>query len=95
MSYHQKQSYNVMKYFVDISLKTDFSDEFGYHTYLINQMMGAQSETISFITKYHRILNLNDAKAYLTRVESFLFLFIESRSSFIGRKDFKSFRSTY
>ena len=89
MSYYQKQSYDVMKYFIDISLKTEFSDEFSYHTYLINQMMGAQSEIISFITKYHRILNLNDAKAYLIRVKFFLFRFIASRFFFYRSKGFQ------
>ncbi len=69
MSSNQKQSYDVMKYFINIYLKRDFSDEFHYHNYLINQMMGAQSEIISFIIKFHRILNLKDAEAYLIRVQ--------------------------
>jgi uncharacterized protein (DUF885 family) len=69
MSSNEKQSYDVMKYFVNINLQRDFSEEFCYHNYLINQMFGAQSEIISFITKYHRILNFKDAEAYLIRVE--------------------------
>jgi uncharacterized protein (DUF885 family) len=73
MSSNEKKSYDVMEYFMSINSKRDFSDEFSYHNYLINQMIGAQSEIISFITKFHRILNLKDAEAYLIRVK---FLFI-------------------
>ena len=35
-------------------------------------MMGAQSEIIAFITKFHRILNIKDAEAYLIRVKYFI-----------------------
>jgi uncharacterized protein (DUF885 family) len=74
MSSHQRQSYDVMEYFMNIYLRRDLSDEFNYHHYLINQMFGAQSEIISFIIKFHRILNLKDAEAYLLRVRfSFLY----------------------
>ncbi|UJR37765.1 hypothetical protein I4U23_030458 [Adineta vaga] len=69
MSSTDKQSYEVMEYFMNLHLKQQHSNEFGYHNYLINQMMGAQSEIISFITKFHRILNLNDAEAYLIRIQ--------------------------
>ena len=70
MSTNQKQSYDVMESFMNINLRRDFSEEFGYHSYLINQMMGAQSEIVSFLTKFHRILSLKDAEAYLLRVKS-------------------------
>lgn len=69
MTIHQKQSYDVMEYFMNINAKREYSDEFCYHVYLINQMMGAQSEVVSFIIKYHRVLSLRDAEAYLLRVE--------------------------
>lgn len=82
MSTVEKESYDVMEYFMNINVTREFSQEFCYHSYLINQMMGAQSEVISFITKFHRILNLNDAKAYIIRVkqnkEIRLFLFIKA-----------------
>lgn len=97
MSPHQKESYDVMKYFVNLSVKRDFNPRFNYHNYLINQMMGAQSEIISFITKFHRILNLKDAEAYLLRVKkSILFHYSFNVFSFVkGAKNIKSFRSTY
>ncbi|CAF4527513.1 unnamed protein product [Rotaria sp. Silwood1] len=65
----QRQSYDVMEYFLNMNLKRDLSDEFDYHSYLINQMLGPQFDIISFITKYHRILKLSDAEAYLIRVQ--------------------------
>lgn len=68
MSLTQKQSYEVMEYFVEQNLKREFNDQFEYHHYLINQFMGAQSEIIAFISKYHRIENLNQAEAFLIRV---------------------------
>jgi uncharacterized protein (DUF885 family) len=68
ISSNEKQSYDIIEYFLNINLQRDFSKEFCYHNYLINQMMGAQSEIISFITKFHRILNFQDAQAYLIRV---------------------------
>ncbi|CAF1553140.1 unnamed protein product [Adineta steineri] len=68
MSVNERESYEVMEYFININAKRENSDEFSYHGYLINQMMGAQSEIISIITKFHRILKLNDAEAYLIRV---------------------------
>ena len=55
---------------MNLHINLEHSERFSYHNYLINQMMGAQSETISFITKFHRILNVNDAEAYLIRVDS-------------------------
>ncbi len=64
----ERQSYDVMEYFMNLNFQRDFSEEFSYHNYLINQMNGAQSEIVSFITKFHRILNLKDAEAYLIRV---------------------------
>ena len=70
MSVSERQSYDVMAYFLNINFRRDLSEEFSFHNYLINQMMGAQSEIISFITKFHRILNLQDAEAYLLRVGS-------------------------
>ena len=70
MSTSERQSYEVMEYFLTNNLRRDLSEEFSYHNYLVNQMMGAQSEIISFITKFHRILNLQDAEAYLLRVRS-------------------------
>lgn len=70
MSTSERQSFEVMEYFLTITLRRDLSEEFSYHNYLVNQMMGAQSEIISFITKFHRILNLQDAEAYLLRVRS-------------------------
>jgi len=73
MTVHERQSYDVMEYFMNINAKRDYSDEFCYHFYLINQMMGAQSEIISFITKFHRILSFRDAQAYLLRVKIVLF----------------------
>ena len=66
----EQQSFDVMEYFVQVNLKRDLSDQFEYHRYLINQFMGEQSEIISFISKYHRIINHNDAEAYLIRVRS-------------------------
>ncbi|CAF3562778.1 unnamed protein product [Adineta steineri] len=68
MSVNERESYKVMEYFININAKRENSNEFSYHDYLINQMMGAQSEIISIITKFHRILKLNDAEAYLIRV---------------------------
>ncbi|CAF0969874.1 unnamed protein product [Adineta ricciae] len=69
MSSIDRQSYDVMEYFMNLNIKQEHSERFSYHHYLINQMMGAQSEIISFITKFHRILNVNDAEAYLLRVQ--------------------------
>ncbi|CAF1679687.1 unnamed protein product, partial [Rotaria sp. Silwood1] len=69
ISSDQRQSYDVMEYFLNMNLKRDLSDEFDYHSYLINQMLGPQFDIISFITKYHRILKLSDAEAYLIRVQ--------------------------
>jgi uncharacterized protein (DUF885 family) len=57
-----------MEYFMKINIQRELSNEFSYHHYLINQMNGAQSEIVSFITKFHRILNVKDAEAYLIRV---------------------------
>ncbi len=68
MSSNQKQSFDIMEYFLKIILQRDHSNEFSYHSYLVNQMSGAQSEIIAFITKFHRILNVKDAEAYLIRV---------------------------
>jgi uncharacterized protein (DUF885 family) len=83
MSANQKQSYDIMEYYMNISVNTEHSEEFNYHHYLINQMNGAQSEIISFITKFHRILSINDAEAYLIRVECFISCFLILISSFI------------
>ena len=69
MSSVERQSFDVMKYFLNVNLRCDLSDEFSFHKYLINQMMGAQSEVISFLTKFHRIRNFNEANAYLIRVK--------------------------
>ncbi|CAF4598823.1 unnamed protein product [Rotaria sp. Silwood1] len=69
ISSDQRQSYDVMEYFLNMNLKRDLSDEFDYHNYLINQKAGPQFDIISFITKYHRILKLSDAEAYLIRVQ--------------------------
>lgn len=69
MSPAQKESYDVMDYFLSISLRRELSDEFCYHDYLINQMMGPQTDIISFLVKYHRIDKLRDAEAYLIRVK--------------------------
>ncbi|CAF0722152.1 unnamed protein product [Adineta steineri] len=69
MSVNERESYEVMEYFMNINAKRENSDEFSYHGYLINQKMGAQLEIISIITKFHRILKLNDAEAYLIRVQ--------------------------
>jgi uncharacterized protein (DUF885 family) len=68
MTTTERQSYDVMKYFIEQNLQRDFHDQFEYHQYLLNQFMGAQSEIISFLTKFHRISNENDAEAYLLRV---------------------------
>lgn len=72
MSSVEKQSFEVMEYFFNINLKRELSDEFCYHNYLINQMIGPQADIISFLTKFHRILNLNDARSYILRVRSLL-----------------------
>lgn len=72
MSINERESFQVMEYFLNNNLRRDLSQEFSYHNYLVNQMMGAQSEIISFITKFHRILNRQDAEAYLLRVRSIL-----------------------
>jgi len=83
MSANQKQSYDVMEYYMNISVNTEHSEEFNYHNYLINQMNGAQSEIISFITKFHRILSINDAEAYLIRVKCFISCFLILISCFV------------
>ncbi|CAF0871445.1 unnamed protein product [Rotaria sordida] len=69
ISSDQRESYDVMEYFLNMNLRRELSDEFDYHNYLINQMMGPQFDIISFITKFHRILKLSDAEAYLIRVQ--------------------------
>lgn len=69
MSLIDRQSYEVMEYFMNLFITQEHSERFSYHHYLINQMMGAQSEIISFITKFHRILSVSDAEAYLIRVD--------------------------
>ncbi|CAF3274924.1 unnamed protein product [Rotaria sp. Silwood2] len=69
MSSDQRHSYDIMEYFLNMNLNRELSNEFEYHDYLINQMIGPQFDIISFITKFHRILKLSDAEAYLIRVQ--------------------------
>jgi uncharacterized protein (DUF885 family) len=78
MSPTEKESYDTIQYYLNIHSQRELSEEFDFHNYLINQMMGAQSEIISFITKFHRILNFKDAQAYLIRVR---FIFISNEFS--------------
>lgn len=40
-----------------------------YHTYPANQMFGIQSRIPAFLINYHRIDDLSDAEAYISRVE--------------------------
>ncbi|CAF1385935.1 unnamed protein product [Rotaria sordida] len=69
MSPDQRQSYDILEYYLNINLNRELSNEFDYHNYLINQKSGPQFDIISFIIKFHRILKLSDAEAYLIRVQ--------------------------
>ncbi len=39
------------------------------HSYRFNQMFGAQSQTPTFLINQHRVTNLDDAKAYIARMQ--------------------------
>ncbi|MGZ4966145.1 MAG: DUF885 family protein [Chthoniobacterales bacterium] len=49
--------------------------KFRYDTYPINQMYGAHSEVPTFLINVHRVDNLDDAKAYIARLNGIAPLF--------------------
>lgn len=52
------------------SLEEDISDyEFRHHNYPVNQMFGTHSNLPSFMINFHRVDNLSDAKAYVSRIK--------------------------
>ncbi|RLV61494.1 DUF885 domain-containing protein [Parashewanella curva] len=60
-----KLSYDLLKQ----SLEQDIEDyQWRYHTYPVNQMYGVHSTTPSFLINQHRIDNVDDAKAYISRL---------------------------
>ncbi|WP_133406195.1 DUF885 domain-containing protein [Parashewanella tropica] len=60
-----KLSYDLLKQ----SLEQDIADyQWRYHTYPVNQMYGVHSTTPSFLINQHRIDNVDDANAYISRL---------------------------
>lgn len=54
------------------SMKENIEDfEFRMHDYPVNQMFGRHAELPSFMMNMHRVQSLDDAKAYVTRVNGF------------------------
>lgn len=47
------------------------SEAFFYHGYPVNQMFGIQSGLPTFLTRFHKLRNKSDIKAYITRLEGF------------------------
>ncbi len=47
------------------------NQQFMYHDYPVNQMHGAQSELPSFMINMHSIKSLEDAQAYISRINAF------------------------
>ncbi|MFP5492515.1 MAG: DUF885 domain-containing protein, partial [Bacteriovoracia bacterium] len=54
------------------SMKENIEDfKFRMHDYPVNQMFGRHAELPSFMMNMHRVQSLDDAKAYVTRINSF------------------------
>ncbi len=49
--------------------------EYRFHTYPVNQMYGLQSTTPAFLINYHKVSTVEDAMAYIARVEGVRALF--------------------
>lgn len=60
-----KVSYEILDY----ALKTDLErEDFRYHDYPVNQLFGAHSYLIEFLTDYHQINDQTDAEHFLSRL---------------------------
>ncbi len=69
----QQEQLSLDIYIMDIERQLA-NDVFRYHTYIINQFWGAHTFVPSFLINIHRISEISDADAYITRlngVESF------------------------
>ncbi len=69
----QQEQLSLDIYIMDIERQLA-NDAFRYHTYIINQFWGAHTFVPSFLINIHRISEVSDADAYITRlngVESF------------------------
>lgn len=61
----QQLSYRLF----ELNVQNDLdNDEFYYHNYPFNQMFGAQSSVPTFLLNQHRIDNVQDARAYIDRL---------------------------
>ena len=63
-----KVSYRL---FVDDSEREVKNFKYRFHNYPVNQMRGVQSGAPSFMINYHRISDVSDAEAYLSRLTGF------------------------
>ena len=63
-----KVSYRL---FVDDSEREIKNFKYRFHNYPVNQMYGVQSGAPSFMINFHRISNVSDAEAYLSRLAGF------------------------
>jgi uncharacterized protein (DUF885 family) len=62
----QQLSYDLFAYETNMAIETD---QFRYHSYPINQMFGLQSSLMTHLINNHKVDSLDDAKAYLQRLE--------------------------
>jgi len=63
----QQEQLSLDIYIMDIERQLA-NDEFRYHTYIINQFWGAHTFVPSFLINIHRISEVSDADAYITRI---------------------------
>ena len=63
------------------------ADEFRYHNYPVNQMGGIQSRLTAFMINIHRVGNVDDAEAYISRLERWGTAFDQSIDGLLRRAD--------
>mmetsp|Transcript_32711 Transcript_32711/g.41827 ORF Transcript_32711/g.41827 Transcript_32711/m.41827 type:complete len:645 (-) Transcript_32711:145-2079(-) len=61
-------SFRVMHYFLEDMASLECSHEFQFHSYVINQMDGAQGDIPAFLANFHQINSWVQASHYIDRV---------------------------
>jgi uncharacterized protein (DUF885 family) len=64
----QRRAADILIYELDLDLE---SEKFQNHFYIINPILGFHNWLTTLMTQYHPINNLDDAKAYIARLENY------------------------
>jgi uncharacterized protein (DUF885 family) len=70
----ENEKLSLQLFILDLERKAS-NDEFGHHTYIMHQFSAWHTSVPSFLINIHRISDVSDAKAYISRLENVAPLF--------------------